>query len=171
MILFLLFEYFFSLIIFAGSEKHTNEQNIGRSVYRFEEHRNLYTRSRPNNDLTFPRLHTWRRWKSGNLIESLVQRQDEIGNWVSERIIRNEYELLSRTKLRNLSVTKTTFYPPSFVRIGSLSTTDLDDLILTPDLFERLENDLPLNQVQFDTLYGPSAEGYTDYPVFEQLEA
>ena len=48
-------------------------------------------------------------------------------------------ELLSRTKLRNLSVTKTTFYPPSFVRIGSLSTTDLDDLILTPDLFERLD--------------------------------
>lgn len=117
----------------------TNEQNIGRSVYRFEEHRNLYTRSRPNNDLTFPRLHTWRRWKSGNLIETLVQRQDEIGNWVSERIIRNEYELLSRIKLRNLSVTKTTFYPPSFVRIGSLSTTDLDDLILTPDLFERLD--------------------------------
>lgn len=117
----------------------TNEQNIGRNVYRFEEHRNLYTRSRPNNDLTFPRLHTWRRWKSGNLIETLVQRQDEIGNWVSERIIRNEYELLSRTKLRNLSVTKTTFYPPSFVRIGSLSTTDLDDLILTPDLFERLD--------------------------------
>ena len=43
--------------------------------------------------------------------------------------------------------------------------------IANPDLFERLENDLPLNQVQFDTLYGPSAEGYTDYPVFEQLEA
>lgn len=58
---------------------------------------------------------------------------------MSERIIRNEYELLSRIKLRNLSVTKTTFYPPSFVRIGSLSTTDLDDLILTPDLFERLD--------------------------------
>jgi hypothetical protein len=36
-----------------------------------------------------------------------------------------------------------------------------------PDLLERLEHDLPLNQVQFDTLYGAGAEGYTDYPTFE----
>lgn len=43
--------------------------------------------------------------------------------------------------------------------------------IANPDLLERLENDLPLNQIQFETLYGAGAEGYTDYPVFEQLEA
>jgi 2,4-dienoyl-CoA reductase-like NADH-dependent reductase (Old Yellow Enzyme family) len=41
--------------------------------------------------------------------------------------------------------------------------------IANPDLLERLEHDLPLNQVQFDTLYGAGAEGYTDYPAFEQL--
>ncbi|MGL5404684.1 MAG: alkene reductase, partial [Acinetobacter sp.] len=39
--------------------------------------------------------------------------------------------------------------------------------IANPDLLERLENDLPLNQIQFETLYGAGAEGYTDYPTFE----
>ena len=43
--------------------------------------------------------------------------------------------------------------------------------IANPDLLERLEHDLPLNQVNFQTLYADGAEGYTDYPAFEQLEA
>ncbi|MFM6959325.1 MAG: alkene reductase, partial [Acinetobacter sp.] len=43
--------------------------------------------------------------------------------------------------------------------------------IANPDLLERLEHDLALNQVQFDTLYGADAAGYTDYPVLEKLEA
>ncbi|MEG0132401.1 MAG: alkene reductase, partial [Acinetobacter sp.] len=42
--------------------------------------------------------------------------------------------------------------------------------IANPDLLERLEHDLPLNQVQFETLYGAGAAGYTDYPVLEKLE-
>lgn len=43
--------------------------------------------------------------------------------------------------------------------------------IANPDLLERLENGCTLNQIQFETLYGAGAEGYTDYPTFEQLEA
>ncbi|NNP77069.1 alkene reductase [Acinetobacter sp. Ac_3412] len=43
--------------------------------------------------------------------------------------------------------------------------------IANPDLFERLQHDLPLNPLQPQTLYGDGAEGYTDYPAFEQLEA
>lgn len=43
--------------------------------------------------------------------------------------------------------------------------------IANPDLFERLQYDLSLNQVNFQTLYADGAEGYTDYPVFEKLEA
>ena len=43
--------------------------------------------------------------------------------------------------------------------------------IANPDLFERLKHDLPLNPVQFDTLYAAGAEGYTDYPSFEPIEA
>ncbi|MBK5649937.1 MAG: hypothetical protein I4N51_25220, partial [Acinetobacter sp.] len=43
--------------------------------------------------------------------------------------------------------------------------------IANPDLFERLQHDLPLNPLQPQTLYGEGAEGYTDYPAFEQLEA
>lgn len=43
--------------------------------------------------------------------------------------------------------------------------------IANPDLLERLQNDLPLNAIQPETLYGSGAEGYTDYPAFEQLEA
>ena len=34
----------------------------------------------------------------------------------------------------------------------------------TPDLVRRLKDGAPLNEVQFDKLYGGGAEGYTDYP-------
>ncbi|MBS1157788.1 MAG: NADH:flavin oxidoreductase/NADH oxidase [Proteobacteria bacterium] len=36
--------------------------------------------------------------------------------------------------------------------------------ISTPDLVRRLKDDLPLNELRADTLYGGGAEGYTDYP-------
>jgi N-ethylmaleimide reductase len=36
--------------------------------------------------------------------------------------------------------------------------------ISTPDLVLRLKDDLPLNELQADKLYGGGAEGYTDYP-------
>ena len=43
--------------------------------------------------------------------------------------------------------------------------------IANPDLLRRLTNDLALNPLQPTTLYADGAEGYTDYPVFEQIEA
>ncbi len=36
--------------------------------------------------------------------------------------------------------------------------------LANPDLPERLERDLPLNQPDSDTFYGGGARGYTDYP-------
>jgi N-ethylmaleimide reductase len=36
--------------------------------------------------------------------------------------------------------------------------------ISTPDLVRRLQEDLPLNELRADLLYGGGAEGYTDYP-------
>lgn len=36
--------------------------------------------------------------------------------------------------------------------------------IANPDLVKRLRDNLPLNEVQFDKLYGGGAEGYIDYP-------
>ncbi|NNU41976.1 hypothetical protein HK415_00580 [Ramlibacter sp. B156] len=36
--------------------------------------------------------------------------------------------------------------------------------IANPDLVERLRQDAPLNAVDFSTLYGGGASGYTDYP-------
>ncbi|UJW83987.1 alkene reductase [Devosia sp. SL43] len=38
------------------------------------------------------------------------------------------------------------------------------DYIATPDLAERLQQDLPLNIPNKDTFYGEGPEGYTDYP-------
>ena len=79
-----------------------------------------------------------------------------------------------RPKFKGAWIANEKLTPDSAKRI--LATEQADAVafglayIANPDLFERLENDLPLNQVQFDTLYGLSAEGYTDYPVFEQLE-
>ena len=36
--------------------------------------------------------------------------------------------------------------------------------LANPDLVTRIEKDAPLNAVDFDTLYGTGAKGYTDYP-------
>jgi N-ethylmaleimide reductase len=41
--------------------------------------------------------------------------------------------------------------------------------IANPDFVERLKNNLPLNQPKFDLFYTPGAEGYTDYPVFQDV--
>ena len=40
--------------------------------------------------------------------------------------------------------------------------------ISTPDLVRRLKDDLPLNELRADKLYGGGAEGYTDYPVLPE---
>ncbi|VAX43040.1 alkene reductase [Acinetobacter calcoaceticus] len=39
--------------------------------------------------------------------------------------------------------------------------------IANPDLLQRLEQNLPLNELQPTTLYAKGAEGYTDYPALE----
>ncbi|MFW1886650.1 alkene reductase, partial [Acinetobacter nosocomialis] len=39
--------------------------------------------------------------------------------------------------------------------------------IANPDLLQRLEQGLPLNELQPTTLYAKVAEGYTDYPALE----
>jgi N-ethylmaleimide reductase len=42
--------------------------------------------------------------------------------------------------------------------------------IANPDLVERFKNNLPLNQPKFDLFYTAGKEGFTDYPVFEDLQ-
>jgi N-ethylmaleimide reductase len=42
--------------------------------------------------------------------------------------------------------------------------------IANPDVVERFKNKLPLNQLKFDLFFSPSKEGYTDYPVFEDVQ-
>ncbi len=39
--------------------------------------------------------------------------------------------------------------------------------LANPDLVDRFRNQLPLNSPRFDLFYTPGAEGYSDYPVFE----
>lgn len=40
------------------------------------------------------------------------------------------------------------------------------NFIANPDLVERFKNNAPLNTVNFETLYAPGPEGYTDYPTY-----
>ncbi|CAI4566863.1 CBM_collapsed_G0027060.mRNA.1.CDS.1 [Saccharomyces cerevisiae] len=40
--------------------------------------------------------------------------------------------------------------------------------ISNPDLVDRLEKGLPLNKYDRDTFYKMSAEGYIDYPTYEE---
>jgi N-ethylmaleimide reductase len=39
--------------------------------------------------------------------------------------------------------------------------------LANPDLVDRLRKKLPFNQPNYNLLYTPAAEGYLDYPVFE----
>lgn len=44
--------------------------------------------------------------------------------------------------------------------------------IANPDLPVRLEKDLPLNSVDYSTMYSPeTAKGYSDYPFVEEIKA
>ena len=43
--------------------------------------------------------------------------------------------------------------------------------IANPDLYQRLLENAPLNQVNPETLYGRTAEGYTDYPALQKADA
>ena len=45
------------------------------------------------------------------------------------------------------------------------------DYIANPDLVRRLREDAPFNEVDRDTLYGGGAEGYTDYPTLDEVDA
>ncbi|MFY7993865.1 MAG: alkene reductase [Bacteriovoracaceae bacterium] len=40
------------------------------------------------------------------------------------------------------------------------------NFIANPDLVKRFKEGLPLNEVNFETLYGAGASGYTDYPFY-----
>ncbi len=40
--------------------------------------------------------------------------------------------------------------------------------IANPDLLDRLVRNAPLNALNFETIYAPDAEGYTDYPSLQQ---
>ncbi|CAD1785408.1 similar to Saccharomyces cerevisiae YHR179W OYE2 Conserved NADPH oxidoreductase containing flavin mononucleotide (FMN), homologous to Oye3p with different ligand binding and catalytic properties [Maudiozyma barnettii] len=41
-------------------------------------------------------------------------------------------------------------------------------IISNPDIVDRLEKGLPFNKYNFNTFYLPSAEGYTDYPTYDE---
>jgi 2,4-dienoyl-CoA reductase-like NADH-dependent reductase (Old Yellow Enzyme family) len=43
--------------------------------------------------------------------------------------------------------------------------------IANPDLTERMRKGAPLNEPQTSTFYTPGAQGYTDYPTIDQLQA
>jgi len=41
--------------------------------------------------------------------------------------------------------------------------------LANPDLVSRYQRNLPLNNADPDTFYGGTEQGYTDYPIFEQM--
>lgn len=43
--------------------------------------------------------------------------------------------------------------------------------LANPDLVQRIEKSLPLNEPDYNTFYTPGEKGYTDYPFFEEKEA
>lgn len=103
----------------------------------------------------------------GYVVEQLSQRNVAF-------IFSREYEAADsigpklRQKFNGVWIANENLTPESAKRILAEGTADAVSFgkayIANPDLFTRLEKNLPLNELQFATLYAKDGEGYTDYP-------
>lgn len=106
----------------------------------------------------------------GYVVEQLSQRNVAF-------IFSREYEAADsispklREKFNGVWIANENLTPESAKRILSDGEADAVSFgkayIANPDLLQRLEQDLPLNELQPTTLYAKGAEGYTDYPTLE----
>ncbi|ENZ9253652.1 alkene reductase [Acinetobacter baumannii] len=106
----------------------------------------------------------------GYVVEQLSQRNVAF-------IFSREYEAADsispqlRKKFNGVWIANENLTPESAKRILSEGQADAVSFgkayIANPDLLQRLEQGLPLNELQPTTLYAKGAEGYTDYPALE----
>ncbi|WP_289392626.1 alkene reductase [Acinetobacter baumannii] len=106
----------------------------------------------------------------GYVVEQLSQRNVAF-------IFSREYEAADsispqlRKKFNGVWIANENLTPESAKRIlreGQADTVSFGKAyIANPDLLQRLEQGLPLNELQPTTLYAKGAEGYTDYPALE----
>lgn len=106
----------------------------------------------------------------GFVVEQLNQRNVAF-------IFSREYEAADsispqlREKFNGIWIANENLTPESAKRIlrdgGADAVSFGKAYIANPDLLQRLEQNLPLNELQPTTLYAKGAEGYTDYPALE----
>lgn len=106
----------------------------------------------------------------GYVVEQLSQRNVAF-------IFSREYEAADsigpqlRQKFNGVWIANENLTPESAKRILREGEADAVSFgkayIANPDLLQRLEQGLPLNELQPTTLYAKGAEGYTDYPALE----
>lgn len=106
----------------------------------------------------------------GYVVEQLSQRNVAF-------IFSREYEAADsispklREKFNGVWIANENLTPESAKRIlrdgGADAVSFGKAYIANPDLLQRLEQGLPLNELQPTTLYAKGAEGYTDYPTLE----
>ncbi|HGW4636582.1 TPA: alkene reductase [Acinetobacter baumannii] len=106
----------------------------------------------------------------GYVVEQLSQRNVAF-------IFSREYEAADsispqlRKKFNGVWIANENLTPESAKRILRKGQADAVSFgkayIANPDLLQRLEQGLPLNELQPTTLYAKGAEGYTDYPALE----
>ncbi|HGF9173529.1 TPA: alkene reductase [Acinetobacter baumannii] len=106
----------------------------------------------------------------GYVVEQLSQRNVAF-------IFSREYEAADsispqlRKKFNGVWIANENLTPESAKRILRVGQADAVSFgkayIANPDLLQRLEQGLPLNELQPTTLYAKGAEGYTDYPALE----
>lgn len=106
----------------------------------------------------------------GYVVEQLSQRNVAF-------IFSREYEAADsigpklREKFNGVWIANENLTPESAQRILREGQADAVSFgkayIANPDLLQRLEQGLPLNELQPTTLYAKGAEGYTDYPALE----
>ena len=106
----------------------------------------------------------------GYVVEQLSQRNVAF-------IFSREYEAADsispqlRKKFNGVWIANENLTPESAKRILREGQADAVSFfffyIANPDLLQRLEQGLPLNELQPTTLYAKGAEGYTDYPALE----
>lgn len=89
---------------------------------------------------------------------------------VSEAIFASIREAFSGTLMLNGGFTKET--AEKTINDGKADLVSFGrSFIANPDLVKRFENDLRLNEPDYDTFYTPGEKGYIDYPFYKEKEA
>ncbi|MCP9749477.1 hypothetical protein [Ferruginibacter sp. HRS2-29] len=102
----------------------TASQNTGRTRYKFENYGNGYAGFN-SNDLFVPYLSSWNSNRSGNLLEKVIEKKKDDGNWDFVQKTTNTYSFISKDVLEGLNIDRILDLPESYTALACNPTYTL----------------------------------------------